>query len=191
MKTIKKTTLIAAVTAMAALAVPVMASAAVWGPLNSNQSLDTNPLINPGVSYTGSGPGWPFHCSSQHLGVHVRTPASSVLDVTSASWTGCVGDGLAAGCPLTVAPTGLPWAATAVASTTISFSMHAQLNWGGACSSVVFNLDGSVGATWTPSTHTLTFPPGCCLDETYNGTHLSNLAVSGAFKNPTNILTLT
>jgi hypothetical protein len=187
MKTIKKSTiLIAAITAMAALAVPSMASAVVWGPVNTNQSLDAT-----NVNYSEyGGYGLTWTCATQHLGVHVRTPASSTLDITSASWSGCVGTGTSATINFTMTPTGLPWTATATSTSVITFPVHVQLsrapNW-------VSNIDGTMNlGTWNASTHTVTFSsanPGS-MYEYFQGVQVARIFAWGSWHNPTNTLTL-
>jgi hypothetical protein len=189
MKTIKKTTLIAAITAMAAFAVPSMASAAVWGPLNANKSLDAT-----NVTYTDQIPGYGgWTCNAQHLGVHVRVPASSILDITAASWTLCGGFGGYAGCVAVITPTGLPWTATATSSTAVTFPIHAHVTF--PCGGVPLDLNGSIAGTWSAATHTVTFPSGGAysLTETWPGSPgaLSHVKVEGAFHDSTNTLTLT
>jgi hypothetical protein len=190
MKTIKKTTLIAAITAMAAFALPSMASAAVWGPINTNKSLDaTNVTYNDVNAANG---GWT--CTSQHLGVHVRTPASSTLDITAASWTSCSGFGQYAGCPMFLTATGLPWTATASTSTAVNFPIHADVSL--PCGGAPFKINGTIhGPTWNASAHTVTFTSGGTsgLDETWplDPGALGHAYLTGVFHDPTNTLTLT
>jgi hypothetical protein len=187
MKTIKKTTLIAAITALAAFAVPSMASAANWGPLNANKSLDST-----SVTYTDQNAvagGWT--CSAQHYGVHVRPLLTSTLDITAASWTNCGGFGSYAGCIAVLTPTGLPWTATASSSTAVTFPIHAHVTF--PCGGAPLDLDGTIAGTWSAATHTVTFPSGGAysLNETWMGTLVGHAKVSGAFHDPTNVLTLT
>jgi hypothetical protein len=183
MKTIKKTTLIAAITAMAAFAVPSMASAAVWGPINTNQSLDLAPGA---VGYQGSGISW--SCSGHHLGLHVRTPASSTIDVTSASWSGCFGTSGWAGCSITMAPTGLPWTGTGSLTNT-SITEHILITFGASCpwGGGTAPIDGTLThGVWTASTHSLGHSVASGL--AIMGTPL---VVSDSMKNATQTLTLT
>jgi hypothetical protein len=155
MKTIKKTTLIAAITAMAAIAVPSMASAAVWGPLNTNKTLtstSSSKYVERNVPAY-----WSFECSSSTLGVHVRTPASSTLDITSATFTGCVDTAQApcTGSPVTVTAMGLPWAVTTSGSN-VTFTEHLQVNYPAPCGPLTLNVDGTMPGSYNNSTHTLT-----------------------------------
>ncbi len=155
MNTIKKTTLIAVITAIAAIAVPAMASAAVWGPINTNKTLTSTSIAKYAV--VGE-PSLSFQCSSSTLGVHVRTPASSTLDITSASFTGCTVIGPP--CALngaTVTATGLPWAVTASGSS-LTFTEHLQVTeqcWPGT----TFTVDGPANASYNNATHTLSATP--------------------------------
>ena len=155
MNTIKKTTLIAVITAMAAFAVPSMASAATWKPLNTNKTL-TSTSSSRYIAQT-TPDYFSFECSSSTLGVHVRTPASSTLDITSASWTGCVnkGDVPCNGSPITVTATGLPWAATTAAGTNVTFTEHLQVSYTGPCGTGVVTVDGPVTGSYNNSTHVL------------------------------------
>jgi hypothetical protein len=187
MKIIKKLAVLsAAITAMAAFVVPSMASAVVWGPLNSNQSLDST-----NVSYAASGGfGGGWTCSSQHLGVHVRTPASSSIDITSASWSGCVGTGSLSGTTVTIIPTGLPWVGTATSTTAVSFPVHYQMTYsftGGPTA----NVDGTMTAGgWNAATHTLSYTSSVLI-QTYMGMQVAYVGVNGSWRNPTQVLTLT
>ena len=156
MNTIKKTTLIAAITAMAAFAVPSMASAATWAPLNANKTLtSTNSAIyqiyDPGANQFG------FTCSNSTLGVHVRTPASSTLDITSASFTNCVTNGVMTCGVATVTATGLPWAATTSGST-VTFTEHLQVTEG-CVPGTTFTVDGPASGSYSNATHSLTAQP--------------------------------
>jgi hypothetical protein len=156
MKTIKKTTLIAAITAMAAFAVPSMASAAVWGPLNANKTLtSTN-----SAKYIAQGyPQYGFECANSTLGVHVRTPASSTLDITSASFTGCV---LTSPDPciatVSVTATGLPWTAT-TSGLNVAVNEHLQATYVGGCAPGTLNIDGPTVGGFYNATHILTGSP--------------------------------
>ncbi len=190
MKTIKKTTLIAAITAMAAFAVPAMASASVWGPLNTNQSLDST-----NSSYASSSLGLGWTCTGQHLATHVRTPASSTLDITAASWSGCVASLSGAGCGVTMTPTGLPWTATGLTSTAASTPWHAQVTYTGSCGSqsgLTFNIDGTLNGVWTASTHTVTLNASSgSLTVSFSGSPVGTATMTGSWRNPTQTLTLT
>lgn len=184
MKNIKKIAVLsAAIGAMAAFAVPSMASAAVWGPLNTNQTLTAT-----ATQYSVSSQGFIWTCSVQ-LGVHVRTPASSTLDITSASWPACVGSGGVSGCPVSMVPTGLPWTAVATSSTSVNVTMRARVTFGGACGLPPADLQGTLVGQWSAGSHTLTFTNATGLTMSYMGTFIGNALVSGGNTSPT--LTLT
>ena len=151
MNTIKKTTLIAAITAMAAFAVPSMASAATWKPLNTNKTLTSTNSAKYIAQTTPDN--YSFECSNSTLGVHVRTPASSTLDITSASFTGCVDTGQfpCTGTAVTVTATGLPWSTAGV-----TFNEHLQVTYGVACGGpLTLNVDGAASGGFQNATHTL------------------------------------
>jgi hypothetical protein len=155
MNTIKKTTLIAVITAMAAIAVPSMASAAVWGPINANKTLTSTTSSQ---YVTRASPNfYSFTCTSSTLGVHVRSPASSTLDINSASFTGCSGTGVwpCYGQPVTVTATGLPWAVTTSGSN-LTFPEHLQVTFAGACGPLTVGVNGTMTGSYSNATHTLT-----------------------------------
>ncbi len=154
MNTIKKTTLIAAITVMAAFAVPSMASALTWAPVNTNKTLTSTSAANYSVVNDTNGVG--FQCPSSTLGVHVRVPASSTLDITSASFTGCSLTATPCGIttPVTVTATGLPWAATANASSVVAITEHLQVT--NPCyAGLTFTVDGSTKGTYFNADHKL------------------------------------
>jgi hypothetical protein len=186
----KLVVLSAAITALAAFAMPSMASAAVWGPLNTNQLLASS---NAAFSSAGLGAGWT--CFNQQLNTHVRTPASSTLDVNSTGWGLCVGTGIAAGCVTTFSNTGLPWAATATSSTVVATPWHVQVTFsGGSCplAGTTINVDGTINGTWTPSTHSLAFNASSgTLTATYMGSPVGTFTVTGTWTNAAQALTLT
>jgi hypothetical protein len=191
MNTIKKTTLIAAITAMVAFAVPSMASAAVWGPLNTNKTLTSTPGSS--AKYIASNvPAYTFECKNSTLGVHVRTPASSTLDVTSASFTGCVTPNYG-GCNPIVTATGLPWAATTSGSN-VTFTEHLQVVYGGPCGGLTVQVDGRIVGSYSTATHTFSGagsgPPQMTLS--YNGWWWSDIygGYVTTWQDATNTLTL-
>jgi hypothetical protein len=179
-----------AITALGAFAVPSMASAAVWGPLNTNQLLASS-----NAAFTSSlGVGWT--CYNQQLNTHVRTPASSTLDVISTGWGLCVGTGGAAGCTVFFSATGLPWAATATSSSVVATPWHVQVTYGSgsgcALAGTTFNVDGTLNGTWTPATHSLAFSASSgTLTATYMGSPVATITVTGTWTNAANALTLT
>ncbi len=198
MNTIKKTTLVAVITAMAAIAVPAMASAATWKPVNTNKTLiSTN---NTTYATNVAGPAYfDFVCSGSTLGTHVRLPLSSTLDITSASYTGCVGGPNTVypchGNPVTVTATGLPWAATSTVNG-VSYTEHLDVTYSPACVGGVgtFTVDGPVVGTYNNATHTLTSHAGTGMFVNFMGTPyaaIGTIPTLGAWHETTNTLTLT
>lgn len=175
----------AASLALAAFAVPSMASAAVWGPLNTNQNLtSTNAAFSSSL-----GAGW--SCFNHQLNTHVRTPASSTLDVTSPTSSLCVGTGITAGCTLLIGVTALPWAATATSSTVVATPWHMTVSFP-SCGIGTYNIDGTLNGTWSPSTHSLTFNASSgSLTLSYMGSPVGTLTVTGTWTNAAQTLTLT
>ncbi len=186
MKLVRKLAVLGAASlVLAAFAVPSMASAAVWGPLNTNQNLtSTNATFSSNL-----GAGWA--CVNHQLNTHVRTPASSTLDVTSAIWGLCVGTGSAAGCPLSFVNTSLPWAATATSSTVVATPWHLTVSFT-SCGLGTYSIDGTLNGTWAPSTHSLTFSAASgTLTVSYMGSPVGTLTVTGTWTNAAHTLTLT
>jgi hypothetical protein len=153
MNTIKKTTLIAVITAMAAIAVPSLASANVWAPPTVLKTLtSTSSLMYRTLDPTDQ---FSFNCSSSTLGVRGRNPASSTLDIHSASFTGCTGVRTCSNYPVTITPTGLPWAVT-TSGTNLSYTVHLQVAYSPGCGPITLNVDGTMTGSYNNTTHTLT-----------------------------------
>ena len=192
MKIIKKTTLIAAVAAMAAFAVPSMASAAGWAPLNTNKTLTQTSLM----VYSISGPNeqFGFKCTNSTLGVHVRTPASSTIDITSASFTGCTAGGQWSCGNVTVTATGLPWVGTSGSAPYVAITEHLQVVENCAAGGpITFTVDGPVTGSYNNATHTLSVHPTAPMGLFYMGTMWAaiNTASTHSWHETTNTLTLT
>jgi hypothetical protein len=160
-KIIRKSLLLfAAITALAAFAVP-MASAANWSPLNSYQITTSPTAITidvPTPPYTQG-----LSCSSgPTLATHVRTPGATLMDVLAGLNFSCVGTGLFATCTTAdLIPTGMPWTVDGTSTTNVkinSLSINGTLT-GGACGAgAPFTLSGTlVGGQWSNTTHSLAF----------------------------------
>lgn len=153
-KTIKKTLTLAVVAgALAALAIPSMASAANWAAPLANQNL--NPTSS--LSLTVSDPGgiYALACTGGGLGVRVRTPASSTLDITTAAGYTCTGASSWSGCTVTMTPNGLPWTASGASTTNVTLNSvnYTALFSGVSCvfKGGTFVLQGSLtGGVWSP-----------------------------------------
>jgi hypothetical protein len=186
MKNIKKIAVLsAAIGAMAAFAMPSMASAAVWGPLNTNQTLTGSQAV-----YTTTDRVWDWQCDLQ-LGTHVRTPASSTLDVTSASWSRCQGRGNFPCTGISMAPVGLPWTAVATSSTTAKFTMHGLVTMGGLCGGETADVQGTVTGTWNPTTHKFGFSYVYGFVMSHMGAFIGNMTFLSEWTNVAQTLTLT
>jgi hypothetical protein len=95
--------------------VPSMASSASWSVVGSAHTLSA-----PGLSFLAhTGPlgavGW--SCPTVSFGSTVSN--ANTLTINSATFGNCMGSGGAANCTLTTASTGLPWRATATATTNV------------------------------------------------------------------------
>jgi hypothetical protein len=162
MNKIKKGVLLASVMAVAAFAMPAMASAANWGIPNTNQNLSGSNfgfvITEPGVAY-GFGA-----CTGVGLGVHVRAPASSTLDITSATGFTCAGFGVLANCNVTATPTALPWTASGASTTDVTLNTIKYTvvftSSGGSCAfaGASFSLEGTLtGGVWNAAGHSVTY----------------------------------
>jgi hypothetical protein len=179
---------VASMAVLAAFAVPAMASAAVWGPPASSKTL------NAGVIEVSSPSlGWGLMCTGSTLGVKTRNPSSSVLDVTSATFSGCRGEFSAAMCTTVVAtPEKLPWTISALSPQAATLNVgRIRLEYKGSCGSwsgAVVYLTGSVSGLWNATTHSLGFSNA-------SGLQLEGLAPAtlegGVWTDPTGALTLT
>jgi hypothetical protein len=168
MKTMKKSlVLAAAIGALSAIAVPSMASAANWGPLNTIHTLNSPSSIT--FNLTGAGAG--FSCSSgPTFTAQVRTPASTLMDLTSTTTNiPCTGTGFFAGCNFAFAMIGLPvWSVDGTSTTNVkinSVSIEGRYTGGGSCSatfgSTPFPVSGTLaGGVWSNLTRSLAFTNG-------------------------------
>jgi hypothetical protein len=164
-KTMTKSTMLAAsIMALAAFAMPSMASAANWGPVNTNHTL-TGTFI-PTWAEGGGPPNTNFVCTAS-LGVHTRLPASSTLDITSATFPSCQGDwGQGSTCKVTAIASGLPWTATGTSTSDVRINVtditatYSNFPNSTSCAVVgrVRHFSGTVtGGAWSAAAHSLTY----------------------------------
>lgn len=131
-RTIKKSLMLGAVVgAMAAMAVPSMASAANWGVPGINYTTTGNA----GLVVTFLGTNYTLGCTGMGHGVRPRSPGSPTLDINSATGFTCTGGVWWAGCTVTGTPTGLPWTADGTSTTNVTINANYNLAFsGGSCS---------------------------------------------------------
>jgi hypothetical protein len=184
---LKAAIVLASLAGFAAMAMPAAASAATWGPVGTTKSLDSqNTMFTIGWLTMG------WSCTSQHFGVNVRKPASNTADVTSATWSGCSGNGGLANCAVKQTATGLPWTIQAPTTSNVTLNV-ANVNVtfsGSACASNGQGLQysGSLsGGVWNASTHTVTYTAGPGL---VGAGGFGQVTVSGSNKDPAQLLTL-
>jgi hypothetical protein len=128
MKTLSKTSilLIVSVMALAAFAVPTLASAATWSAPGTIIGHSSALAL---TATTGLGQAT-VSCTAQFDGTVVNTrgvAAGSINSITFATpTTACTGGGIAGGCTLDVVATGLPWAIT-TSGTTLTISGSRQV----------------------------------------------------------------
>jgi hypothetical protein len=197
-KIIKKGLLLfAGIMALTAFAVPAMASAANWGVPNTNHTLTSSAIVlTSGTPTPGA-----LQCTSAQYGVHVRTPASSTLDITSATLSGCTGtSGAWASCNWVLTAAGLPWTATAASTSSVTVNANFTVNVtnqpGNATGCILAGnglvLAGPIPAgTWNAAAHSLTFPSGTAtLRLSFMGSFVANVNESAVFTDPLHTLTL-
>jgi hypothetical protein len=101
------------VLAVCAFVVPSFASAASWSVVGT-----THQLFSPNLSFTAGVPPMNYGWSCAASEFHAEIFSASRIEITSAQFQGCTGNNgnLTLGCTVTLASTGLPWTATAVAT---------------------------------------------------------------------------
>jgi len=173
-KTMKRSlVLAAAIAALTAIAVPSMASAANWGPVNTIHTLTSPSSIT--FNIQGVTPATAFSCSSgPRFSAQVRTPASSLMDLTSTSTLSCTGTGQFAGCNMAVALNGLPlWNADGTSGTSNvkinSVNIEVTLS-SCAASPGPYTISGTLaGGVWSNLNRSLAFTNGTGLTITGSG----------------------
>ena len=190
MNTIKKTTLIAVITTMAAIAVPSMASAAIWLPVNTNKTLTaTAPVVYSSTYLSVS-------CANSTLGV--RAKGGLGLDVTSASFTNCTASVNFTPCgPATVTATvdAYPnyWPVTSSGAPNVTFTEHLTVVASLCYPGYTLTIDGPVTGTYTNATHTLSVHPTSTMGLFYMGHQVDSMFTTNthSWHETTNTLTLT
>lgn len=175
--------------AMAAFAMPSMASAVTFhGP--GNHTLTSSNLS---VTSAALGAGW--SCTSSVLEVNVAANTASA-SVTNATFTGCSGlDGLAT-VPATVTATNFPWTITRTAVGTIVIDgIHAVAHFPAATLSLTVSGNLAGGAV-NNTTHTVTYAGGLGLTMTLVPAHggidsSASAAVTGDLRDDQNSLGVT
>jgi hypothetical protein len=105
--------LFASAMAVCAFVAPSMASAASWGVIGTEHTLDS-----PNASFTVPASGTTSSCGESQFTVDVASAAA--IEITTATFRRCTAAGPAIGsCTQTSTATGLPWTATAVATNNI------------------------------------------------------------------------
>jgi len=165
----KSLALAAAIAAMGAIAIPSMASAATWSPLDTVHTLTSPSSITfniQGVSSTST-----FSCSSgPRFSAQVRTPASSLMDMTSTSTLSCTGTTNSfAPCNVALAMNGLPlWNVDGTSTTNVKVnSVNIEATFtskpGQTCGLAggVWTITGQLaGGVWSNLTRSLAFTNG-------------------------------
>jgi hypothetical protein len=192
----KKFALLASLAALVAFAAPATASAVVWGPAGTTSALDSPGAVSK-VYFTMSATNITWSCSGHHLGLSVRKPASSTLDVTSATYSGCAGEGVIVNCTVTQTATSLPWTMQAASLTDVQFNVG-KVNvkftntpgnptacpWNG----VELSFSGTVtGGKWNSTAHSVSYEaaPGLWSPEASE-----KIKMSATLKNNAGTLTL-
>jgi hypothetical protein len=113
----KSALLCGAVLAVCAFAVPSMASAASWSPLNT-----THQLTSPDLQFTANLTGTPGGSSCADSEFDAEVFSAAVIEITGAVFRNCSGTGGATGCTATPVGNNFPW--TATARTTTDIQIH-------------------------------------------------------------------
>jgi len=106
--------LFAAAMALCAFAMPSMASAASWGVIGTEHTLDGN------LGFSNDASNVQSDCAQVQFTVDVVSAA--VIEITTGSFRQCTAGGAIGSCTATSTPTGFPWTATAV--TTSNIQIH-------------------------------------------------------------------
>jgi hypothetical protein len=164
----KSLALATAIAALTAIAIPSMASAAAWSPLNTYHNLSSPSNITFNVNLGGGSPPTAISCSSgPTFGALVRTTASPIMDLTSTTANlPCTGTGLFAGCNFALGMIGLPvWNVDGTSTTNVkvnSVNIEGKVI-GTPCSGSVppFTLSGTLaGGVWSNLNRSLAFTNG-------------------------------
>jgi len=158
--------LFAAAMALCAFAMPSMASAATFGPANSEHTLDG---IN--VGFINDANGVSSKCQRTQFTAHIPS-GSGVLEITSTSFINCTIAGAAIGtCTTTATGTNFPWTATATTTSNIqihginidvTFENHPGSSACGAAGLKLLFTGTLSGARWTgdPGPREIDLPSG-------------------------------
>jgi hypothetical protein len=167
--------------AMAAFALPSMASAATFDGVGNHTLTSSN------LSFTSTGLGGGSICTSSVFEVAVSAASARV---TAATFSGCTGtDGLL-GVPATPTATNLPWTVTPVAGGIVIDGIHVVVHFPAASLNVT--LSGSLlGGAVTNTTHTLTYTGGTGLLATASTGGSATATVSGDFRDDQGTLAVT
>jgi hypothetical protein len=113
----KSVLLFAAAMALCAFAMPSMASAASWGPIGTEHTLDSTD-----IGFANDTNGATSMCERAQFTVTVTTAAN--IEIDTANFSNCLlnAEQLGATCTATSTATGLPW--TATARTTSDIQIH-------------------------------------------------------------------
>jgi hypothetical protein len=192
-KTMKKSlVLAAAIAAMAAIAVPSMASAANWGVINSNHTLNANI----GLTLAGTMGNTSVYCNVS-VGAKVRNPLSSTLDILSSTNLTCpTAGGWLNNCTLSGVPSGLPWTAIGVSTTNVQMYMNYSVTLSGAScwfNGYTYTLSGTASGVWNgngSNQHSIVFTaaPGLTFGPMYPSASVK--IHSGMYKDAQQTLTL-
>lgn len=162
----KSVLLFASALALAAFAMPSMASAASWAVVGSTHDFDQLPA-NP-VRFLSTDGTIGSSCAGTSM--HLNVAGVAVLTVLSATFTGCMGTGLD-GTPCTTTPAGkFPWQATGLSTTnvqihnvevTILFENTPGSPTACPANGLFMTMTGTLASAnhthWDATTHTLTF----------------------------------
>jgi hypothetical protein len=186
-----------AMVATCALAIPSMASATSWGPVNSTHTLTSSTLEFKTHLPGGQVAGW--SCARADLHVHVRSTTD--LGITQATFATCTGTDIAVNCIATSVGTRFPWTGTAPATNNISITGIlvdlTYVNQPGnptACpltNQGLFTLTGNLtGGVWDAAAHQVTYTNATGLDASFALSGTGPVTVTGTLRDATQTLLL-
>jgi hypothetical protein len=182
----KSILVIVSVMALAAFAMPSMASAASWsapGPLTGHATS----LVLTGTTLLGN---YALGCTAKFSGDAINTAGIAAGSITSANFgtpsTPCTGGGIALGCSVDVVATSLPWVITTSGTTLTVGGLQVVLTPTGSCPLAGFDEvgSGSAAGAWvnaSSTANTFTLNNAGPLGLTLAGSAFGSLTLDGVF----------
>jgi hypothetical protein len=169
--------------AMAAFAMPSLASAATFDGVGAHTLTSSSLGFTAGAPLNGGS-----DCASSVFQVNVPAGGASAT-VTGATFSGCVGTDALNGIPADVTATNFPWEITRTGvGTGLIDGIHIVVNFTAAAT--IVTLSGNLPVAINNTTHTITFTNATGLTATSGGASASTV-VNGDFRDDQNSLGIT